>query len=52
MKSNDGKMRIYYLVKWKDYDASLNTQAPSSNLVNAKQAIQEFEKLFKQKKKS
>jgi len=51
MKSNDGKMRIYYLVKWKDYDDSFNTWEPSSNLVNAKQAIQEFEKLIKQKKK-
>ena len=51
MKSNDGKTRVYYLIKWKGYDSSFNTWEPGSNLGNAKEAIKEFEQKQKQKYK-
>ena len=51
MKSNDGKVRTYYLIKWKNYDNSYNTWEPSSNLVNAREILKKYENELKRKKK-
>jgi chromobox protein 5 len=44
MKGNDGKRRLYYFIKWKNYDNSHNSWEPKSELGNAKEIIKEFEK--------
>lgn len=50
MKSNDGKRRLYYLIKWKGYSLEHNTWEPKSELGNAKEIIKEFEKRRKKAK--
>jgi hypothetical protein len=38
------KGKLYYLVKWKDFDSSANSWEPISNLIHFREMIKEYEK--------
>ena len=42
MISNDGKRRLYYLIKWKGYDET--SWEPKTELNNAKEMVKSFER--------